>query len=81
VPLCLCGDLRIGDTVIVIEELNWRHGAGRTGTVVPVGEVLTLVNAHDTNLGLRWSARWQGRYLSSIPPESIRRHTPKEVQS
>lgn len=66
------GVLRPRDTVIVVEELNWLHG---TGTVVPVGEILTLVSAHTTSCGLRWSARWQrnGQYLSSIPPESIRR--------
>ncbi len=65
--------LKAGDTAIVVSELNWMHG---TGTVVTVGEILTLVNSHTTSNGLRWSARWQGHYLSFIPPESIRRHQP-----
>lgn len=68
--------LKPGDMVIVIEELNWSHGHG---AVVPAGSRLKLVSGHTTTQGIRWSARWDGHYLSFIPPELLRLARPEEM--
>ncbi|MGN5502199.1 hypothetical protein ACLJB6_09370, partial [Campylobacter coli] len=61
--------------VIVTRELDFSHGSG---TVVPVGGFIRLINSHTTSSGIRWSGRWDGAYVSSIPPDALRKATSSE---
>jgi hypothetical protein len=61
--------LEPGDTVEVIQSLEWLYGPSVS---VPVGAAIVLHRRYETSSGPRWAASFGEVWLHSVPEDSIK---------